>query len=389
MAIRSIKAKLFIAFGALVVVISLVYMRLSYLAITTSEAVTAAVLLDDSQQYTITSIDTAEDLPTCESESLPHDEKITIYRCPEQTIYSYATTDAQGGKAWRLLDATEVLPFSRFNSVVSLFYASLSLAAILLALLATWLIANQLAQPIQRLTAMVLRQRTHNDVPLERFSRNDEIGQLADAFYQTYSELQNALKREQDFTRDVSHELRTPITLIKNSLTLNQEGALQADTMSLLQHATQELQQTINVLLALARKENLNFTDIRFLPLLEHTVLGIHRAYPDLSFNCYVDIPAQLRVHGNEHLISLLCQNLINNGFYHGDADGMNVYKSNDDAIVFENSLKEAPQRPYYQGLGHGQYLVKRIASVMGWGLVIEQTDEIYRVKVSPRIVNA
>ncbi len=50
--------------------------------------------------------------------------------------------------------------------------------------------------------------------------------------------------------------------------------------------------------------------------------------------------------------------------------------------LVFENELNSSDERPYYQGLGHGQYLVKRIANVMGWELLIEQHNNLYRVIV-------
>ncbi|OIM99641.1 hypothetical protein BFR57_03490 [Idiomarina sp. MD25a] len=386
---NSIRAKLFISFGVLVVIISFVYMRLSYLAITTSEAVTASVLLETDPPEMITTVYSEVDLPACNSTSLLHDTKITVYECVEQTVYSYPTKDAQGVPVWKLLDATEALPFSRFNDVLNLFNTGLALVAIVLALLATWVIANRIAQPIRNLTEQVLRQRDNADASIKRLSREDEIGQLADAFYHTYSELQSALQREKDFTRDVSHELRTPITLIKNTLTLTRDDDLQPDTMKLLQQATSELQQTINVLLALARKENLNFTELVFVPLLEEAILGVHRVHADLVFDCHVDLPPQLRVYGNQHLISLLCQNLISNGFYHGDASGLKIHQSDGGAIVFENSLGESSERPYYQGLGHGQYLVKRIAKVMNWSVSIEQTSDIYRVKITPTTVLA
>ena len=51
--------------------------------------------------------------------------------------------------------------------------------------------------------------------------------------------------------------------------------------------------------------------------------------------------------------------------------------------LVFENPLTELPSRPYYQGLGHGQYLVQRIASVMHWQVSIEQSATHYRVLLS------
>lgn len=95
---NSIRAKLFISFGVLVLIISFVYMRLSYLAITTSEAVTASVLLETDPPGMITTVYSEVDLPACNSTSLLHDTNITVYECVEQTVYSYATKDAQGAR---------------------------------------------------------------------------------------------------------------------------------------------------------------------------------------------------------------------------------------------------------------------------------------------------
>lgn len=50
--------------------------------------------------------------------------------------------------------------------------------------------------------------------------------------------------------------------------------------------------------------------------------------------------------------------------------------------IVFENPVCDQKSTTY-QGLGHGQYLVTRMANVMGWQIWIEHDDDHYRVAVS------
>ncbi|MCP4234970.1 MAG: hypothetical protein GY770_15550, partial [Aestuariibacter sp.] len=78
-------------------------------------------------------------------------------------------------------------------------------------------------------------------------------------------------------------------------------------------------------------------------------------------------------------------QNLVNNGVYHGGGKGMTISLA-DGLWVFENPLADTQDRPYYQGLGHGQYLVKRIASVMQWDIDFQQTEACYRVVLTPRM---
>ena len=51
--------------------------------------------------------------------------------------------------------------------------------------------------------------------------------------------------------------------------------------MKLSEHATSELQQTINVICS-GSQGNLNFTELSFVPLLEEAILGVHRVHPDL-----------------------------------------------------------------------------------------------------------
>lgn len=50
--------------------------------------------------------------------------------------------------------------------------------------------------------------------------------------------------------------------------------------------------------------------------------------------------------------------------------------------IVFENALSGEQNKPYYQGLGHGQYLIKRIVEQMSWSVTTEQQKDSYKVEI-------
>lgn len=400
MKFNSMQSQLFVAFGSAVVVISLFYSYLTYLAVEVSEQVTAAFLLETEagvvpQRYPLAGlaaapsydfyqyiIDAAQ-LPDCDTRLLPHDAAIMVFSCPAARYYAYRTIGADSKPLWLLLNATEVLPLSRFDKVLSVLFISVALLTTAVAVLLIWWLTSRLARPMQLLTRAVLAQSDRAPGKIEGSARKDEIGQLARAFELSYGELQQALRRERDFTNDVSHELRTPITLIKNTLTLYPQQPLNHDAMQLLQQASAELQQTVDVLLALARKENLQFSRQPLLPILEQVVLSVHHLYPEQGFDVEVQVAADFHVNGNSYLISLLCQNLVNNGFYHGAGQGMTIYQAEHD-ILFENPCGDQARSEYYQGLGHGLYLVTRIVGALGWQLKVEQTSERYRVRLTP-----
>ena len=167
----------------------------------------------------------------------------------------------------------------------SLFLYSISGSAFVLCLLSSWYLSKWLSRPIQQLTKNVESRGSAADLKYEQnmavpsmigLDRSDEIGKLAKALEESYDKIQTLLQRERNFTRDVSHELRTPITLIKNTLTLNHSKVGSAAEHKLLKQSANELEQTVEILLALARQENLRFTEFKVLPIIEKTVLKVY-----------------------------------------------------------------------------------------------------------------
>ncbi len=399
MKFKGIQAQLFIAFGTLVLIIGLFYTRLSMLFMEVTQDIVASHLLsmeitqlenswaDNSQlsvlspssaAYTIINHDS--ELPGKLTPSTYGDNVATV--AGQEAVYFQPFTLPDIPARGVMVQANELLPLANFASIYQVFLFSVSAAALILAILSTWFLASRLAKPIQRLSVSIKRQSPDSPCQISGERRQDEIGELANSFKNTYSELQEAWQRERDFTRDVSHELRTPITLLKNTLAINDNLISDPAERQLIEQATNTLQQTVEVLLALARKENLQFSEVKLLPVLEKQLLALYQIYPDQAFNADIELPDNFTLPGNTYLITLLCQNLINNGFYHGGGGGMRIYVQSAH-LVFENPLTESPSRPYYQGLGHGQYLVQRIASVMHWQVSIEQSATHYRVLLS------
>lgn len=293
-------------------------------------------------------------------------------------------SDNQGRPIYITLDISKLYANKHLSGYKSLFLYSISASVVVLCLLSSWYLAKWLSSPIRQLTRDIANRHSEPTQTIFGMEREDEIGQLANALDASYAQIQALLEREQNFTRDVSHELRTPITLIKNTLAMHPNKDLEHDATKVISQASNELEQTVEVLLALARQENLCFEELVLLPIIEKTVLNIYNSYPDSSFDVSIQVDNKLRAIGNPYLISLLCQNLVNNGFYHSNSAGMKI-SSEYTLLVFENTIQGNVQRPYYQGLGHGQYLVNRIAEEMNWQIDISQQAGVYRVIVNTK----
>ena len=90
---------------------------------------------------------------------------------------------------------------------------------VFIAFFIAWLLGRKTARPLKQLADLVDGVALENipDVFAHKFP-NNEIGILARTLEQTMQRINQALTREQCFTRDVSHELRTPVAIIKNAI---------------------------------------------------------------------------------------------------------------------------------------------------------------------------
>ena len=102
-------------------------------------------------------------------------------------------------------------------------------------------IAGRALSPIDRLTR-VARQITAEDLSqrLDLDLPDDEVGRLARTFNDMIARLDEAFRRQRQFTADASHELRTPLTAIKGQA----EVALQRDRDAV---AYREVLRAINI----------------------------------------------------------------------------------------------------------------------------------------------
>jgi two-component system OmpR family sensor kinase len=91
-----------------------------------------------------------------------------------------------------------------------------------------WLTARSLARPLARLSAATHAFGAGDLDARADLRRNDELGEVADAFDQMAERVTAALRAEKELLANVSHELRTPLQRIHIAIDLAAEG--DADT---------------------------------------------------------------------------------------------------------------------------------------------------------------
>ena len=117
------------------------------------------------------------------------------------------------------------------------------------------LLGGRILRPIASLAGTADRLGRGDLEARSGIRRDDEIGQLAQAFDRMAAAVQQLDQMKGDFLAHVSHELRTPLTSAKVALANVQEGITGTETLGRVQEALNRLIRMVNELLDLARIE--------------------------------------------------------------------------------------------------------------------------------------
>lgn len=141
--------------------------------------------------------------------------------------------------------------------------ALVSLCSLLLAALASWLVAGQILRPV-RLVRQAAAEITERDLTRRiAVTGGDDISGLATTFNQMLDRLENAFAAQQRFVDDAGHELRTPITVIRGHLELMGEDPVEREqTLALVTQELDRMARIVTDLLALAKADRPDFVQL-------------------------------------------------------------------------------------------------------------------------------
>lgn len=259
------------------------------------------------------------------------------------------------------------------------------LAAVVLALLlAAWL-ARRTSAPLARL-AQAVAGSGPDKLPsnLAQGLDHDEVGELARHLDALHQRTRDFIAREQAFTADASHELRTPLAVLGLAIErLCQQAPLaqQAVTASM-QAALWQVQQTVELLLALAREAPVRAPaeEQLLLPVLEQTLLAHAPLLEQQGVQIELEVPPRTTRCWPPALTQLLVASLLANALAHArspririvaDAHRLSLCNASDAppaALLAEGAAGRQPglKGPASSGQGLGLSIVRRLAGRHG-----------------------
>jgi signal transduction histidine kinase len=304
----------------------------------------------------------------------------------DSTHYHYRKLQLNGQPAILLAEVSGLLVVSHQPGIFTVFVI-LMLLVFLLAIVLAIRFSRHIVNPLLQLTEAVAANAESNnktrlpDLPFE-------LGYLSNSLQTSFDRLNQLLEAEKTFATSVSHELRTPLTVLRNAVQLIEQRGFKADDLLAIKHASEHMQQTISVLLALARSESRIMQSCQLNASLEKAILSCYSMLED--FQLELNVPADLDVQAHPVLIELLFINLLRNAAEHSSEKHL-LIKQEQNHLIFENKARNyldsdltdaGVKHESSDGIGHGLYLVARIVEHFSWQLSIDATPEKFRVVI-------
>lgn len=223
--------------------------------------------------------------------------------------------------------------------------------------------------------------------------RNDEIGKVARSFNQMTGRVQQMMDDRERLLADVSHELRSPLARIKVALELLPEGE-KRDAIA------QDIREMESLTTALLEREQIRNQAsqvsperINLVTIAAEVIDGFNNTPPGVQLNVP---PQKLDINGDEALVKILIQNLVENAVKFSLPDsspvevglldtGEGVQITVDDdgtgipadlaKKIFEPFVKLNPARGHRAGYGLGLNLCQRIVQAQGGSIEIQQRE--------------
>ncbi len=237
-----------------------------------------------------------------------------------------------------MMGNSQPIELELFNGYQASVTEALSLAtgaALLAAILASYLISRQVVVPIQRM--MAISHRIAEGEYEERLdvsgnlhnNQVDELDQLALSFNQMADKLEKTETMRCQLIGDVSHELRTPLTAIKGYMEGLMDGVLPAtpDTFQQVHNEADRLQRLVNDLQELSRVEagafQLQIKAVTIDDIIDTVIGHLNRQFDEkgilLDKGHYVDLP---KVAVDKDRIIQVLTNLVGNALQYTQPGG-------------------------------------------------------------------
>lgn len=220
--------------------------------------------------------------------------------------------------------------------------------ALIISLLASWVISRQVAAPLKRLFVAVQHiagGQYHERIPLpENLSgyQMDDIQRLSLGFNNMAENLEQTENMRRQLIGDISHELRTPLTTIKGSLEGLMDGVLPADktTYEQIHSEADRLERLVEDLQELSRIEGgayiLNLSTLNLSESIQTVSRHLQPIFQDKNIRLAINLPQALpSVMADPDRLEQILVNLLSNAVnYTPEAGVIEISTAKEDNMV-------------------------------------------------------
>jgi signal transduction histidine kinase len=201
------------------------------------------------------------------------------------------------------------------------------LAALVVALAVTQVLAHGMTSPLRQMTAAARAMARGDYSRRVRVTSRDEVGELGAAFNLMATDLAEADRQRRELIANVSHELRTPISALRAVLENVVDGVAEPDpaTLRTALNQTERLGRLVDELLDLSRIDGgalplspAEFPVRRFLvEAAEQAAVGARKAAIEVDVQ-----PPGLTAVADQARLHQVVANLLDNAVRHGPTGG-------------------------------------------------------------------
>ena len=230
-----------------------------------------------------------------------------------------------------LMVASGGIAFAFFNWQIGWLPPRTTVAAMVLALVLSQVLAHGMTRPLREMTAAARAMAKGDYTRRIRATARDEVGELAAAFNLMAADLDAADRQRRELVANVSHELRTPITALQGVLENLVDGVAEPDpaTLKTALQQTERLSTLVSELLDLSRLDAgaIPLTKTRFelarllTEVAEEAEAMAASAGRGVSFSVAVNPPLATVLADRGRLYQVVV-NLLENAARHGPAGG-------------------------------------------------------------------
>lgn len=192
-------------------------------------------------------------------------------------------------------------------------------ASFLIILLGSIWIARSIARPVRLLHQASLQMAEGNlavRVAKDVGQRNDELGQLAQAFDHMADKVSDLLNAQQQLFRDISHEIRTPLTRQKLAIELARSSQETDDYLNRIEQQNNTIENLINQLLSFMQVNQaiqLNKEAVSVTALLKSCSEAAELELKAKHISLESDWQTEANISGDSTLLTRALENLLLN----------------------------------------------------------------------------